>query len=56
MSKEKRKPEERENLRLNPEQRLCAKFDSQSMAAFPVAREHEMGFRVLDNCAEEHTM
>ena len=32
-----------EDLRLSPELRLCPKFDP-------------MGFRVLDNCAEEHIM
>jgi len=43
-----------DNLRLDPEQRLCAKFDSESIAKFPVASRENMGFRVLDNCAEEN--
>ena len=33
-----------ENLRLNPQLRLCPKFDPDS------------GVRVVDNCAEEHIM
>ncbi|MGI5962842.1 MAG: hypothetical protein ACOX7N_03885 [Lawsonibacter sp.] len=44
------------DLRLNPEMRLCPKFDADSIATFPVAEPGEMGFRVLDNCAEEHIM
>lgn len=43
-------------LRLNPEARLCSKFDSTSIAKFRVADPRCMGMRVLDNCAEEHTM
>lgn len=45
-----------DDLRLNPQQRLCAKFDDVSIAKFPVASRKEMGVRVLDNCAEEHIM
>lgn len=57
MSKSKHvKPDRRENLRLNPEQRLCAKFDSKSIAKFRVPAPEDMGFRVIDNCAEEHIM
>lgn len=44
------------DLRLNPQLRLCPKFDSVSIAAFPVADMDDMGFRVVDNCAEEHIM
>ena len=43
-----------EDLRLSPELRLCPKFDAVSIADFPVAQPGEMGFRVVDNCAEEH--
>ncbi len=43
-----------EDLRLNPQLRLCAKFDETSIAKFPVADPGEMGMRVLDNCAEEN--
>ena len=57
MSKRKKKTKELdENLRLNPEKRLCSKFDELSIAKFPVAKPGEMGMRVLDNCAEEHIM
>ena len=45
-----------EDLRLNPQLRLCAKFDETTIAKFPVAAPKEMGMRVLDNCAEEHIM
>ena len=43
-----------ENLRLNPQRRLCARFDACSIAQFPVAEPGEMGMRVLDNCTEEN--
>lgn len=45
-----------EDLRLNPQARLCPKFDQTSIALFPVADREEMGVRVVDNCAEEHIM
>ena len=41
-------------LRLNPQLRLCARFDDVSIAEFPVAAPGEMGVRVVDNCAEEN--
>lgn len=41
---------------LDPETRLCPKFDFTGIAMFPVADYEEMGMRVLDNCAEEHIM
>lgn len=47
---------EPEDLRLEPEKRLCPKFDEKSIALFPVADLGEMGVRVVDNCAEEHIM
>ena len=56
MSKKKRKQKSMENLRLDPEQQLCPKFDSTSVAKFPVAEPEDMGVRVVDNCAEEHIM
>lgn len=42
------------DLRMEPEKRLCPQFDEMSMAEFPLAKPSQMGFRVLDNCAEEH--
>lgn len=50
------KKEELNDLRLDPETRLCPKFDEKSIALFPVASRKEMGVRVVDNCAEEHIM
>lgn len=47
---------ETKDLRLNPQDRLCPKFDEESVALFPVAEREEMGVRVVDNCAEEHIM
>ena len=52
--KQKKKPNSSDDLRLNPDMRLCAKFDEQSIAKFPVAEPGEMGMRVRDNCAEEN--
>lgn len=56
MSARASKTDRLESLRLNPERRLCVKFDSRSIAKFRVASSKEMGFRVVDNCAEEHIM
>ncbi|MBQ8621184.1 MAG: hypothetical protein IJ422_02595 [Oscillospiraceae bacterium] len=47
---------EKSEIRIDPEQRICPKFDSTSIAKFPVADWDEMGVRVLDDCAEEHIM
>ena len=52
----KRKKTQTHDLRLEPEHRLCPKFDHTSIAEFSVAKPGEMGMRVLDNCAEEHIM
>lgn len=43
-----------DDLRLNPHQRLCPRFDEESIALFSVADPDEMGVRVVDNCPEEH--
>lgn len=50
------KKNETEDLRLDPEKRICPKFDSTSVALFRVADRDVMGVRVVDNCAEEHIM
>ena len=50
------KKKKTEELRLNPEERVCPKFDQTSIAMFPVADPDDMGMRVLDDCAEEHIM
>lgn len=52
----RKKGTETEDLRLDPEKRICPKFDNTSIALFPVADRDEMGVRVVDNCAEEHIM
>lgn len=54
--KNKNKKQETHDLRLEPEKRLCPKFDATSIAMFQVADREEMGVRVVDNCAEEHIM
>ena len=54
--KKRKKLRESENLRLAPEARLASKFDAASIAKFPVAEPGKMGFRVLDDCTEEHQM
>lgn len=54
--KKKSKQPSMDSPRLDPEQRLCAKFDSASDAKFPVAPREKMGVRVVDDCAEEHIM
>jgi hypothetical protein len=57
LSKNKKKnPKADSNICLDPEQRLVAKFDSTSIAKFPVAPRGKMGVRVVDDCAEEHRM
>lgn len=45
-----------EDLRLNPEARICPAFDQTSIKLFSAPDREEMGVRVLDNCAEEHIM
>lgn len=42
--------------RLEPDKRLVPRFDSFCIAQFPVAKPDKMGFRVLDNCCEDHIM
>ena len=44
------------DLRLEPQERLCPKFDEESIALHRVAGLGDMGVRVVDNCAEEHIM
>jgi hypothetical protein len=51
-----KKKEIPDDLRLNPEERLCPAFDAVSIKKFPAPDREEMGVRVLDNCAEEHIM
>ncbi len=41
-------------LSVSPQEKVCPKFDAQGIAEFPVGNPHKMGFRVVDNCTEEH--
>ncbi len=50
------KKKEPEDLRLNPEARICPAFDSVSVKKFAAPDRDEMGVCVVDNCAEEHIM
>ena len=43
-----------EDLRLDPEARLCPIFDCTGIKLFAAPDPGEMGMRVLDNCAEEN--
>lgn len=52
--KKRRRRVQTEDLRLDPEERLCPNFDVTSIKKFLAPLPAEMGFRVLDNCAEEH--
>ena len=44
------------DVRLNPQSRLCPRFDTDSIARYPIAWPGEIGFRVVDNFTEEHIM
>ena len=50
------KKKKTEDLRLNPEDRICPAFDAVSIKTFPAPDREEMGVAVVDNCAEEHIM
>lgn len=45
-----------ECFRLEPEKRLTPRFDSCCIAEFDVAKPGKMGFRVVDDCCEDHIM
>lgn len=42
-----------EDLRLEPQKRLCPVYDDRSLKELGMPDE-DMGFRVIDNCAEEN--
>lgn len=55
MAKKKNKRQEPpRDMRMEPEKRVTPKFDNESIALHRVADRDDMGFRVLDNCAEEN--
>ena len=56
MQKKRPNPPSGSDLRLEPDKRLCPKFDGKSIALHRVAGPGDMGVRVVDNCAEEHIM
>lgn len=41
-------------IRIDPEQRLCAAYDSCSIKEFSAPDREEMGLAVVDNFPEEH--
>ena len=41
-------------LRISPEDRLVPLYDNVCIRKFSVAQRGEMGWRVVDDCAEEH--
>lgn len=43
-------------FRLEPDKRLVPRFDSCCIAQFQVAKPGKMGFRVVDDCCEDHIM
>ena len=45
-----------DNIRINPEKRICPSYDYLSSAEYRVAARDRMGVRVVDNCAQEHIM
>lgn len=45
-----------DNIRLNPEKRLCPSYDYLSIAEYRVADRDKMGFRVIDDAVWEHIM
>lgn len=45
-----------DNIHISPEKRICPSYDYLSIASYRVATPNKMGFRVVDNCAEEHMM
>ena len=54
MSKKNKRQKQESNPRLDPETRLAPRFDSVTIAKYPIAEPREMGFRVLDDFTEEH--
>ena len=54
MNKKRAQQLKTEDLRLDPEARLCPALDCTSIKLFAAPDPDEMGMRVLDNCAEEN--
>ena len=53
MNQKRHQQQRTEDLRLDPEARVCPVYDSVSIKKFCLP-DAEMGVRVIDNCAEEN--
>ena len=53
MESKRRQQRLNEDLRLDPESRICPAYNSVSIKKFYLP-DDEMGMRVIDNCAEEN--
>ena len=53
MNQKRHQQRQTEDLRLDPEARICPAYNSVSIKKFYLPGE-EMGVRVIDNCAEEN--
>lgn len=51
-----RPPEKKEMIALstNPQAKLCPQFDEKGIALYELPTPQDMGFIVVDNCAQEH--
>ena len=58
MEKKKRENPPRRTVspspRLDPEGRLCSRFDATGIRTYPLASWDKVGFQVLDDCCEDH--
>ena len=54
--RKRRRAQPESQPKLDPEQRVAPAFDSTGIKKFRAPEPGDMGFRVLDNCAEEHEM
>ena len=53
MNQKRHQQQRTEDLRLDPEARVCPAYDSVSIKKFCLP-DAQMGVRVIDNCAEEN--
>ena len=54
--RKKRSAQPESQPKLDPEQRVAPQFDGVGIKKFLAPEPGEMGFRVLDDCAEDHEM
>lgn len=50
----KRKRKKMDDISVDPEVRIAPEFDSTGIRKSETASRKDMGFRVVDNCPEEH--